>query len=462
MNREGTPFSIVETKTLDCQFGPRYYKEKPPKSSRVKVQGSRKIGCHAHIVIKKCVLYPEYKVHQDGNKVTVPIRTLKQRLMQELKQQLNRDAALVETTTAYFVSLPTESAHHGHPTGGGVAGFSQRMNEKVATKISEIVGDGIISQVRSLLRQYVVHDLCKDDVPDPNDRAYFPLDSDLKNHIYMAKRAIQLSCLDQENAKLKIEQWRKTDPDSTHFFHPFVEKVSMEKHPSETTPPPENRTNYTSMHMYRGNDGAEESNTVHDTGSYEQPLLWVHQTNWQKQLLARYGNTISLIDATYKTTKYELALFFICVRTNVGYSVVGEFIVQSESADNIEEALQMLKSWNSDWNPRFFMSDYSEAELAAVQAVFPSTKVYLCDFHREQAWVRWCRNHKHGLTQVEADTLLEKLRACAWAPPAEGDDLGELYKLAVNDLKASQVWKNHQSVRQWLLNMWLSIPEVLT
>ena len=116
----------------------------------------------------------------------------------------------MQTTTAYFVSLPTESAHHGHPTGGGVAGFSQRMNEKVATKIS--ISD--ISQLRSLLRQYVVHDLCKDDVPDPNDRAYFPLDSDFKNHIYMAKCAIQLSCLDQENAKLKIEQWRKTDPDS--------------------------------------------------------------------------------------------------------------------------------------------------------------------------------------------------------------------------------------------------------
>ena len=63
---------------------------------------------------------------------------------------------------------------------------------------------------------------------------------------------------------------------------------------------------------------------------------------------------------------------------NVGYSVVAEFIVQSEFADNIEEALQKLKSWNPDWNPRFFMSDYSEAELAAVQAVFPSIKVYLC------------------------------------------------------------------------------------
>ena len=85
------------------------------------------------------------------------------------------------------------------------------------------------------------------------------------------------------------------------------------------------------------------------------------------------------------------------------------------------------------------MSDYSEAELAAVQAVFLSTKVYLCDFHWEQAWVRWCRDHKHDLTQAEADTLLEQLRACTWMAPADGDNPGELYKLAVNDLKACQV-----------------------
>ena len=59
----------------------------------------------------------------------------------------------------------------------------------------------------------------------------------------------------------------------------------------------------------------------------------------------------------------------------MGYSVVAEFIVQSESADNIEEALQKLRCWNPDWNPTFFMSDYSEAEMAAVKAVFPCTKV---------------------------------------------------------------------------------------
>ena len=65
---------------------------------------------------------------------------------------------------------------------------------------------------------------------------------------------------------------------------------------------------------------------------FSQPLLWVHQNEWQKELLVKYGNVITLIDATYKTTKYDLALFFLCVKTNVNYTVVAEFIVQSESS----------------------------------------------------------------------------------------------------------------------------------
>ena len=43
-------------------------------------------------------------------------------------------------------------------------------------------------------------------------------------------------------------------------------------------------------------------------------------------------------DATYKTTKYDLVLFFICVKTN---SVVVEFVVQSETAESISEAFRL-------------------------------------------------------------------------------------------------------------------------
>ena len=134
------------------------------------------------------------------------------------KAELQDNPDAIKIKTMWFISLPSEDAHSSHPTGKGVAGFSQRMNDKVAAKIVEIVAEGIteVTQVRNLLRHYVVHDLCKDEHPDPNDRAYFPMDIDIKNHIYMAwhgiaKRSLHLSCLDQENARLKIQEWKETD-----------------------------------------------------------------------------------------------------------------------------------------------------------------------------------------------------------------------------------------------------------
>ena len=135
---------------------------------------------------------------------------------------------------------------------------------------------------------------------------------------------------------MKVDQWKKTDPDSHHFFRPFIATTCT---PAMTE-------------SSKGNDGIDDSSetvsSVHNS-DFTQTLLWVHQTGWQKDLLVQYGNTISLIDATYKTTKYELALFFICVRTNVGYSVVAEFTVQSETTEKIKEALEILKSWNPEW-----------------------------------------------------------------------------------------------------------------
>ena len=58
---------------------------------------------------------------------------------------------------------------------------------------------------------------------------------------------------------------------------------------------------------------------------------------------------ISLIDAIYKTTKYELALFFVAVKPNVGYSAVADFVLQSETTEQIIEALKILLSRNKGW-----------------------------------------------------------------------------------------------------------------
>ena len=177
-----------------------------------------------------------------------------------------------------------------------------------------------------------------------------------------------------------------------------------------------------------------------ENAQFSQTLLWIQQEEWQQNLMVRYGNTMSLIDATYKTTKYDLPLFFVTVRTNVGYKVVAHFIVQSETTEQILEALNILKSWNKDWKPAFFLCDYSEAEISAIEQAFHEITVYICDFHREQAWTRWTRDHKNGLNKGEQEQLLANLRACAWAPsppPDSGLSQDVYYQQAVTALKKS-------------------------
>ncbi len=58
----------------------------------------------------------------------------------------------------FYVSFPMQEAHSGHPSGVGIGGFVQKMNDKVAKKIAEIVGDGIteIAQVQTCCtKEYV-------------------------------------------------------------------------------------------------------------------------------------------------------------------------------------------------------------------------------------------------------------------------------------------------------------------
>ena len=222
--------------------------------------------------------------------------------------------------------------------------------------------------------------------------------------------------------KLKVEQWKKDNPKSKFFSQPYKE---------------------------------------YDDPASEQTLLYIHQEPWQQDLMVKYGNTISLIDATYKTTRYELAHFFVAVKTNVGYTAVADFIVQSETAEQISQALKMLSSWNPDWKPPYFMSDFSEAEMGAIATAFPNSKVYLCDFHREQTWERWVKDRKHGLSVVDGDSLLCLLRDLAQAPSLTDDQpVDHFYQKQVKNLKESKIWKENSSVREWLQGKWLCSPEV--
>ena len=194
---------------------------------------------------------------------------------------------------------------------------------------------------------------------------------DVRNHVNRAKQSLKLSVIEQENAAKKVEQWKKLSPEAHFLFRP-----------------------------YRGEQPNEDEEDLQEHS--KTTLLWVHQEAWQQQLMAKYGNTITLMDAIYKTTRYELALFLVSVRTNSGYCVVADFIVQSESMEHVTEALQVLR----EWNPSYFMTDYSEAEIAALETAFKDSYVYQCDFHREQAWERWIRDKNHRLSASDTESRM--------------------------------------------------------
>lgn len=146
------------------------------------------------------------------------------------------------------------------------------------------------------------------------------------------------------------------------------------------------------------------------------------------------------MDATYKTTKYSLPLFFLCVHTNIGYKVVAEFICQYESTVCVSEALGIIKSWNTGWQTKYWMTDYSVVEFNAIEEQFPASLVYICDFHRLQSWQRWLRKSKHCLRLKEV----------------AGAKTEDLFNVALKELLGTPLVKQNADVCTYIEKMWLS------
>lgn len=229
---------------------------------------------------------------------------------------------------------------------------------RVVARIHTLVNRGVTSveEMRRHLREYVRNELFPGrEMPPSTSRQYFPTKKDLYNHMYRAIVKSRFSNCDQTNAEAKIKEWQEQNPSDKYFFR---------KHSDICEEAPEK-------------DSVEEDNDAEEIKltsplSYQKFLL-VHQTSWQRRLLCKYGNDICLLDATYKTTRYSLPLFFLAVKTNVDYQVVATFVLQHEGTETIKEALQIIKEWNPDWQPAYFMTDFSEEEIDAVEETFPGT-----------------------------------------------------------------------------------------
>ena len=87
-----------------CQFGSHYFKDRTPLSGRTRLQGTRKIGCPAHIHIHELTLFPSFAIPIQPGDGTRKIKELRAKQITKLKQSFAMDKE-VETTKKYFVLL---------------------------------------------------------------------------------------------------------------------------------------------------------------------------------------------------------------------------------------------------------------------------------------------------------------------------------------------------------------------
>lgn len=233
------------------------------------------------------------------------------------------------------------------------------MDTRLRGQIQELVNEGVrgVNEMRRSLRHYVARVLFKDKpLPPRSNRQFFPSKVDLRNAIYESLVKNRWSKVDQENLQKKIEEWQKSSPEDSILFQPYAQV----------------QQDLACGSAIGGDDDEDNEEEIVEVGC--EGLMFIHQTKWQQRLLNRYGNELSLLDATYRTTKYALPLFFLVVKSNVDYQVVGSFVLQSEASTNIEKALKVIANWKPDWCPKSFLVDYSEVEIGAVERLFPGKK----------------------------------------------------------------------------------------
>lgn len=106
-------------------------------------------------------------------------------------------------------------------------------------------------------------------------------------------------------------------------------------------------------------------------GKSQSGVVFFHQSAWQQEMLLKYGSDVCILDSTYNTSVYDLPLFALSVKTNAGYFYVATFLLLSETMDSFQEALTRLRDVNAQWRPKCFVTDFSEAQINALQSTFP-------------------------------------------------------------------------------------------
>ncbi|CAC5397762.1 unnamed protein product [Mytilus coruscus] len=200
---DGTPFIITGRKVNSCIFGKDKHvadkkkkqqdkasnleKDHPiPVKEKVMVQTSKKKNCPASIIMKEVICFPDFKVTENTEK-------RKRVVSEKIRDLINGDDE-IKMEYRIYMKFPTDQDHQNTYQLGELIGFMNPINKDVSAKIDELVGHGVssVSGMRRHLKVFVNETLFSGKtLPSINDVAYYPTDTIIRKHMYMAQTKLK-------------------------------------------------------------------------------------------------------------------------------------------------------------------------------------------------------------------------------------------------------------------------------
>ena len=423
-------------------------------------QPSIKVSCPARFNVKKLLYFPNYHAETTRQRKSMS-KKLKEDLMEaklDLESRhcpsnvaandggggggpspvdvidsasLNMDVKLV-----YLTKFPELSDHRNHFL-GQAAGVGEKPDPRVVDHIKYLVRKGTKnkSEIDRSVTTFVQETLNFEGSLWLRNR-FQPSHQTIRNIIKSVRAETRHSKFDQENLMELKKKWEKG--------------ANLSFQPKGARPKIEDILEKIENDLIGGDGGEwEEVDEVGDDHVMDNPvnerLCFVYQSDEMQRLYRLYAHRLVLLDATHKTCKYAIPLFFVVVQANVNFQVAGVIVVEDESADILEKALNIIKQWNPDVSPKYGMIDFDTGEILSLESVFPSIQVFLCDFHREQSWSRWVNLRKHGVFMI-GDDIKARFRRIANAISMPE------YEHALEDLRS---WENYPgAVENYFENHW--------
>ena len=160
---------------------------------------------------------------------------------------------------------------------------------------------------------------------------------------------------------------------------------------------------YNPVLLYK-QQGEEQPNEMDNVGVND--FIIGIQTEFQRDMLIKYGNECVCMDSTHGTNAYDFNLITVLVIDSLGEGIsVAWAIANREDVTMIVEFLKCIRDRTGSIKPQWFMSDDANQYYNAWKGVFGAkeTTKLLCAWHVDRAWRTAINQHttyKHSRVEI--------------------------------------------------------------